>query len=163
MKKRQIDKWKIVTIAGVIFFVLGIASLVWVFCQMNSYRQFTLSLAYDLESPEVVNKVKMKEHSLRISEENRKALSYYLNTEQHKPSLLPFEKVVDEIQMQCIRGDGNVSKINLYKRNNGTVYLDYTSKQGHWKYDLSGYCKYDVVAELLKPEGGVTANTILKH
>lgn len=159
---RKIHKGTIIIVIALLFIVAGIAFLVYSFLEMRSYQKFLLVMAYDMESPEVHNRVKYEEQNVVVMPQNLKSVEYYLSNEVHKPWLFGVKKG-ECIEIQFIRGNGAISNVKIYETDSEYLYLEYRSEQGEWDYYIGGYDGYAQIKQAVSPQGKNEPNTILKH
>ena len=156
------DKWKVLSIIGVGVLIIGLLWIAFGFSEMNRYRKYSLAMAYDLENPEVTTKVEIDGQTVRLSDANRRALSFYMFAEDHARRFGKPETVGELREVKCYRQDGKVSVLELAETEDARVYVGYECEQGSWKYYLAGI-DYRQIEKILSPEGKIDENTVLVH
>ena len=161
-KKRKISKATVVIVITILLLALGIGFLVYSFVEMHRYQKYRMVVSYDMESPEVNNRVEVDGKSVCVTAQNLKGVEYYLCNEAHKPYIFGVKKG-ECIKMKFIRGNGAISNVKVYQTNKDYVYLEYESEQGNWNYYISGKDTFANIKKAVSPEGRTEPNTVLKH
>lgn len=159
--RKRVNKGTVIIVAGMTVIVVVVGFMVYSFIQMRSYQKFLLSASYDFESPGIINKVKYEEQTVQLTELNLRALKFHLIEKEQPVSLFGVKKG-ECLEIQFIRGDGNISSMKLYETNREYLYMDYTSEQGKWKYYVGG-SEFEEVKKLLSPEGVQEPNAVLTY
>lgn len=161
-KKRKISKATVAIVITILLLALGIGFLIYSFVEMRRYQKFTMVMSYDMESPEVNNRVEVDGKSVSVTAQNLKGVEYYLCNDEHSPYKFGLKKG-ECIKMKFIRGNGAISHVNVYKTDRDGIYLEYKSEQGEWDYYIGGKGTFDNIKKAVSPEGRTEPNTVLKH
>lgn len=159
--KRKISKGTVIIAITILLLVVGISFIVYSFMEMRRYQEFTLVMSYDMESPEVSNRVEYEGKSISVTAQNLKSVEYYLTNDEHKSHVTGVKKG-ECIKIQFIRGNGAISNVKIYETNCDYLYLEYSSEQGDWNYYIGGD-NFENIKKAVSPEGRQEPNTVLKH
>lgn len=162
MKGKRISKGTVIIAATILLIAAGIIFMVYSFMQMRRYQEFILVMAYDMESPEVKNRVDYEGQGVSVTAQNLKSVEYYLTNEVHKPHVFGIEKK-DCIAIKFIRGNGAISDVKIYETDGDYLYLEYSSEQGDWNYYIGGGNNFENIKKAVSPEGKQEPNIVLKH
>lgn len=162
MKKKKINKGTVIITLTILVIAAGILFLVYSFMEMRRYQKFMLVMSYDMESPDVNNRVEYEGKNISVTAQNLKSVEYYLSNDIHKSRVFGLEKG-ECIELKFIRGNGAISNVKVYETDGDYVYLEYSSEQGEWKYYIGGNNAFENIKKAVSPEGKQEPNTVLKH
>lgn len=162
MKKKKINKGTVIITLTILVIAAGISFLVYSFMEMRRYQKFMLVMSYDMESPDVNNRVEYEGKNISVTAQNLKSVEYYLSNDIHKSWVFGLEKG-ECIELKFIRGNGAISNVKVYETDGDYVYLEYSSEQGEWNYYIGGNNPFENIKKAVSPEGKQEPNTVLKH
>lgn len=162
MKKKKINKGTVIITLTILVIAAGILFMVYSFMEMRRYQKFMLVMSYDMESPDVNNRVEYEGKNISVTAQNLKSVEYYLSNDIHKSWVFGLEKG-ECIELKFIRGNGAISNVKVYETDGDYVYLEYSSEQGEWNYYIGGNNPFENIKKAVSPEGKQEPNTVLKH